>query len=108
MRKANDRKAKTELIKSKIDYRDVERIFDDVIDEELKSGVVMSLVNFSMLCVIVVSGYLWFKLNKAENFWDTPITAKSFWLSKSFKSNPYILKLLFLRILYTFKQKFIS
>jgi len=68
VRKANDRKAKTELIKSKIDYRDVERIFDDVIDEELKSGVVMSLVNFSMLCVIVVSGYLWFKLNKAENF----------------------------------------
>ena len=66
VRRANDRDAKLELIKQKIDFRDVEDIFDDVIAEELKGGVVLSLVNFSMVCVIAVSGYLWFKLNKVD------------------------------------------
>lgn len=68
MRKGDDRDVKIELIKSKIDFRDVEDIFDDVIDDELKTGVVFSVVNGSMLCVIIISAYLWFKLNKADAY----------------------------------------
>ena len=45
--------------------REVDDIFADIIDEQLNS-VVFSMFNFAMLCVIGVSGYLWFKLNKAE------------------------------------------
>ena len=66
MRRATDRDAKIALIKQKIDFSEVEDIFDDVIAEELKGGVVFSLVNLSMACVIAISGYLWYKLNKVD------------------------------------------
>jgi len=66
VRRTNDRDAKVGLIKQKIDFSDVEDIFDDVIDEELKSGVFFSTINLSMVCVMGVSAYLWFKLDKLD------------------------------------------
>ena len=44
---------------------EVDEIFDDIVAEELNS-VVFSMFNISMMCVMGVSGYLWFKLNKAD------------------------------------------
>ena len=55
-------------IKQTIDFRDVDNIFDDIVDEQLKQGLVFSLVNASMVLVMLISAYLWWKLNKAEAF----------------------------------------
>ena len=55
-------------IKQTIDFREVDNIFDDIVDEQLKQGLVFSLINASMVLVMAISGYLWWKLNKAEAF----------------------------------------
>ena len=55
-------------IKQTIDFREVDSIFDDIVDEQLQQGLVFSLVNASMVLVMGISGYLWWKLNKAEAF----------------------------------------
>ena len=55
-------------IKQTIDFREVDNIFDDIVDEQLQQGLVFSLVNSSMVLVMGISGYLWWKLNKAEAF----------------------------------------
>ena len=67
MKKSN-RDVKLAYIKQTIDFRDVDDIFDDIVDEQLTQGLVFSVVNGSMVMVMVISGYLWWKLNKAEAF----------------------------------------
>ena len=66
--KTADREKKLEYIKQTIDFREVDDIFDDIVDEQLNQGLVFSLINMSMVCVMAISGYLWWKLNKAEAF----------------------------------------
>ena len=66
--KGSDRQVKLDYVKKQIDFRDVDAIFDDIVDEQLNQGIFFSLINLSMICVMGVSGYLWFKLNKAEAF----------------------------------------
>ena len=46
----------------------MDNIFDDIVDEQLQQGLVFSLINASMVLVMAISGYLWWKLNKAEAF----------------------------------------
>lgn len=41
-------------------------IFDDIVAEEIES-IFFSLFNASMVCVMCVSAYLWFKLDKLES-----------------------------------------
>ena len=55
-------------IKQTIDFREVDDIFDNIVDEQLNQGLVFSLINMSMVFVMVISGYLWWKLNKAESY----------------------------------------
>ena len=55
-------------IKNTIDFREVDDIFDNIVDEQLNQGLVFSLINMSMVCVMIISGYLWWKLNKAESY----------------------------------------
>lgn len=66
--KTSDRETKLSYIKQTIDFREVDNIFDDIVDEQLQQGLVFSLVNASMVLVMGISGYLWWKLNKAEAF----------------------------------------
>ena len=49
----------------RVDFKEVDVLLDDIIDEELNS-VLWSLTNLSMLAVMAASAYLWFKLNKAD------------------------------------------
>ena len=51
--------------RSRIDFRPVDDIFDGLWAEDI-GGMFFSIVNLSMVGVIIVSGYLWFKLDKFE------------------------------------------
>lgn len=70
MKKSN-RDVKLAFIKETVDFREVDDIFDDIVDEQLTQGLVFSVVNGSMVLVMAISGYLWWKLNKAEAYWKT-------------------------------------
>ena len=52
-------------IKSRIDFTPIDEIFDGLWEDDI-GGMFFSVVNLIMLCVIIVSGYLWFKLDKFE------------------------------------------
>ena len=49
----------------RIDFRPVQEIFDDLWDEDI-GGMFFSVVNLTMVGVILVSGFLWFKLDNYE------------------------------------------
>ena len=52
-------------IRSKIEFEPVDEIFDSLWAEDI-GGMFFSLVNITMIGVIIVSAYLWFKLDKYE------------------------------------------
>ena len=52
-------------INSRIDFGPVDEIFDGLWEEDI-GGKFFSIVNLTMVGVIAVSGYLWFKLDKFE------------------------------------------
>ena len=52
-------------INSRIDFRPVDEIFDGLWEDDIGS-MFISVVNLIMLCVMIVSGYLWYRLDKFE------------------------------------------
>lgn len=52
-------------MKSRIDFTPIDDIFEDLWAEEI-GGKFFSVVNLTMVGVICVSGYLWFKLDQYE------------------------------------------
>ena len=65
-KETTNRDEKLQLIKQKIDFRQVEDLFDDIVDEQLHGGVFFSTINILMVIVMCVSGYLWMQLSKLE------------------------------------------
>ena len=52
-------------VRSRINFTPVDDIFDDLWAEDI-GGMFFSLVNLTMVGVILVSGYLWLKLDDYE------------------------------------------
>ena len=52
-------------VQQRIDFTPVEEIFDDLWAEDIGS-MFFSVVNLTMVGVILVSGFLWFKLDTYE------------------------------------------
>ena len=52
-------------VQQRIDFTPVEEIFDDLWAEDI-GGMFFSVVNLTMVGVILVSGFLWFKLDTYE------------------------------------------
>ena len=63
VQKKGIKSATKDYVTERVDFKEVDGIFDDIIDEELNS-VFYSLINLSMVCVMAVSAYLWLKLSK--------------------------------------------
>lgn len=66
IKKKGVKKATKDYVRARVNYSEVDAIFDDIIDEQL-NGVVFSMVNLSMLCVMALSVYLWLKLKRLDN-----------------------------------------
>lgn len=58
---------RSESIKRKVDFREIDKILDDIVDEALNS-VFFSTVNLAMVVVMAVCAFLWFKLHNANKF----------------------------------------
>ena len=66
LKTVEDRGSRLYAIKKSVDFREVDAIFDDIVDEQLESGTLLSMINGAMVCVICVSAYLWLQLNKVQ------------------------------------------
>lgn len=63
---SNKRKETKKYVRERVSFTAVDDIMDDIIDEKLHS-VLFSITNLSMVFVMAVSAYLWFKLNKVDH-----------------------------------------
>ena len=55
-------------MRKRVDFTEIDRIFDDVVEnsDDIGGGIFFSTVNICMAIVILVSGWLWMKLDQAE------------------------------------------